>query len=109
MKGEWNMKLKDKPLEWWKGRLYRFWCRADSKDERKINYTFNWFSIGQGWQIRHYTSEELVDGYTMYQIRNSFIHDIELRNDEWFVNLDYPFYVPDSELQSWEPFKKAIS
>lgn len=83
------MKLKDRPLEWWKGRNYTYWCRADSKDERKINYTFNWYSIGQGHVVEHYTSDELVDPLTMYKIRNSKINEIKLIDNEWYVTLDY--------------------
>ena len=87
------MKLKDRPLEWWKGRKYTYWCRADQNDERKINYTFNHFSLGQGQEIYHFTSEQFADGYRMYQLRNSWVHEIKLIDNEWFVELDYPYYV----------------
>jgi len=83
------MKLKDRPLEWWKGRSYLYWCRADSNDERKINYTLNWYSIGQGLTIEHYTSDKPVDLLTIYRIRNSKINEIRLVDDEWYVVLDY--------------------
>ena len=86
------MKLKERPLAWWHGRKFTYWCHADSNDTRKINYTFNHYSIGQGKETSHFTSDEMADGYRMYQLRNSFIHDIKLINDEWFVELDYPFY-----------------
>jgi len=39
------MKLKDKPLDWWKGRNFTYWCKADSNDDRKINYTFNLYML----------------------------------------------------------------
>lgn len=83
------MKLKDRPLDWWKGRKFTYWCGADINDERKINYTLNWYSIGQGLQVFHFTSEEEVDPLTMHRIRNSKIHEIRLENNEWFVELDY--------------------
>lgn len=83
------MKDKDRPLEWWKGKSFRRWCAADTNDTRKINYTFRWFSIGQGLVVKQYTSEEDVDGITMYRIQNSKIARIDLHNDEWYVVLDY--------------------
>lgn len=89
------MKLKERPLEWWKGRKYTYWCRADSNDERRILYTLNKYSIGQGHEVFHYDSNVPVDGYVMYCIRNSFIHEIKLINDEWHIELDYPFYMAD--------------
>ena len=83
------MKLKDKPLEWWNRRSFLYWCKADSKDERPIYYTLNWYSIGQGHQVFHFDSLHEVDGITMYRIRNSKIHELKLINDEWHVELDY--------------------
>lgn len=91
------MKLKERPLDWWKGRKFTYWCRADRNDERIIRYTFNWYSLGQGHQVEHFTSEKPVNPLTMYRIQNSYIHRIELVNDEWIVNLDYPFYNPDEQ------------
>ena len=86
------MKLKERPLAWWKGRKYTYWCSADRNDETKINYTINWFSIGGGWAVIRCTSEDEILPITMYKVRNSFIHEIEKKNGEWFVTLDYPFF-----------------
>ena len=91
------MKLKDRPLAWWKGRTFRYWCRADINDTRKINYTINWFSIGKGWAYLTCTSDDEVDGHTMHIIQNSYIHDIQLKDDEWFVTIDYPFHYESPE------------
>ena len=82
------MKLKDRPLEWWKGRSYRYWCRADRNDTRKINYTLNHRSIGQGLKTYTFTSEDIVDFSLFYDVQNSVINEIKLVNDEWFVILD---------------------
>ena len=82
------MKLKDRPLEWWKGRSFRYWCRADRNDTRKINYTLNHRSIGQGLKTYTFTSEDIVDFSLFYDVQNSVINEIKLVNDEWFVILD---------------------
>ena len=79
------MKLKERPLEWWKGKKFTYWCRADVNDERKINYTMNHRSIGQGLQVFRFTSEEEVDWLMMQRIRESVIEEIKLENDEWHV------------------------
>ena len=83
------MKLKDRPLEWWKGRSFRYWCSADSNDERKINYTLNRRTIGQGLIVEHYSSDEYVDPLTMYRVQKSTINDLKLIDNEWHVVLDY--------------------
>ena len=82
------MKLKERPLEWWKGRSFRYWCRADRNDTRKINYTLNHRSIGQGLKTYTFTSEDIVDFSLFYDVQNSVINEIKLVNDEWFVILD---------------------
>ena len=82
------MKLKDRPLEWWKGRSFRYWCRADRSDTRKINYTLNHRSIGQGLRVYTFTSEDKVDLALMWDIEHSVINEIKLIDDEWFVTLD---------------------
>lgn len=91
------MKLKDRPLDWWIRRSFTYWCRADSNDTTKINYTLNWFSIGQGWEYLNFTSDDEVDGYIMYVLHNSFIHEIQHKDGEWFVTLDYPFFYEHPE------------
>ena len=82
------MKLKDRPLEWWKGRSFRYWCRADRNDERKINYTLNHRSIGQGLKVYTFTSDDTIDAPLFWDVQNSTIYKIELINDEWHVELD---------------------
>lgn len=82
------MKLKDRPLEWWKGKKFTYWCRADKNDVRKINYTVNHRSIGQGLRVFHFTSEDRVDWEMMYHLRTGYINDIQLKNGEWFVIID---------------------
>lgn len=83
------MKLKDKPLEWWKGLKYTYWCGADINDTRKINYTLNRYTIGSWLIVERYTSEEKVDPLVMHRIRNSRINDLKLIDNEWHVVLDY--------------------
>lgn len=82
------MKLKDRPLEWWKGKKFTYWCRADKNDERKINYTVNHRSIGQGLRVFHFTSEDRIDWEQMYHLRTGYINDLQLKNNEWFVIID---------------------
>lgn len=91
------MKPKDRPFHWWKGRLFRYWARQDTKDTSKINYTLNWFSLGDGWTVYTFTSDDLVDGHMQYMISNACIHSIDRRSGEWFVELDYPFYYATPE------------
>ena len=82
------MKLKDRPLDWWKGRSFAYWCRADRNDTRKINYTVNHRSIGQGLRVFKFTSDDLVGVDKMYWLRTGIINDIKLVNNEWFVAID---------------------
>lgn len=82
------MKLKDRPLEWWKGKKFTYWCRADMNDERKINYTVNHRSIGQGLRVFKFTSEDRIDWERMYDLRTGYIQDLQLKNGEWFVIID---------------------
>lgn len=82
------MKLKERPLEWWKGRKYTYWCRADVNDTRKINYTVNHRSIGKGLRVFQFTSEDLVDWEKVYWLRTGRINQITLRDNEWFVVID---------------------
>lgn len=91
------MKLKERPLDWWKGRSFSYWCKADQNDSTKINYTLNWFSIGDGWTVMNFTSDEYADGHLMYMLNKSSIHEIRKENNEWFVELDYPFYYKEPE------------
>ena len=80
--------LKDKPLEWWKGKSFRRWCAVDPNDDRKINYTINHRSIGQGLQVFKFTSEEEVDVMMMYYLETGKINDLKLENGEWYVIID---------------------
>lgn len=89
--------LKNKPLDYWTGRTFRSWAKIDINDVTKINYTLNWFSIGKGWAVLTFTSDDLVDGHTQYMISNSAIHELRKDNGEWFVTLDYPFHYPHPE------------
>lgn len=82
------MKLKDRPLEWWKGKKFTYWCRADRNDTRKINYTVKHRSIGQGLREYRFTSDITVDSELMYWLRTGYIESLELRNDEWFVTIN---------------------
>ena len=80
------MKLKDRPLSWWKGKLFRYWCSADRNDERKINYTVMHRSIGQGLREFHFTSEDSNPEY-MYWCKTGRIQSLRLENNEWFVTI----------------------
>lgn len=82
------MKLKDRPLEWWKGKKFTYWCRADLNDERKINYTVHHRSIGQGLQEFKFTSDEKVSWERIYDLREGRIHSLQLINNEWYVVVD---------------------
>lgn len=82
------MKLKDRPLEWWIGRSFEYWCRADKNDDRKINYTVNHRSIGQGLRTFKFTSDDLVGIDKLYWLKTGIIRHLDLINDEWFVVID---------------------
>ena len=82
------MKLKDKPLDWWKGRKFTYWCKSDINDDRKINYTINHRSIGQGLRVFNFTSDDLVGVDKMYWLHTGIINEIKLVNNEWFVVID---------------------
>lgn len=89
------MKLKERPLEWWKGRKFSYWCRADINDERKINYTILHRSIGQGLQKHHFTSDDLVGGLEMHWCHTGIIKELKLINNEWFVTLVVGIVLPE--------------
>ena len=82
------MKLKERPLEWWKGKKFTYWCRADQNDERKINYTINHRSIGKGLRVFKFTTDDVVDWEKMYWLRTGRINEITEKNNEWFVVID---------------------
>lgn len=82
------MKLKERPLAWWKGKKFTYWCRADQNDTRKINYTVNHRSIGKGRRVFRFTSDDTATWEQMYWLRTGYIEDIDLRNDEWFVTIN---------------------
>ena len=85
-KGE-NMKPKDRPLAWWKGRKFTYWARQDTKDTRKIHYTIHHRSLGQGLLVFTFTSDDLVDGYIQYLLHTGLIKEIRIVNNEWFVTI----------------------
>ena len=76
------MKLKDMPLESWKGKKFTSWCRADKNDERKIVYTFR---IAD--KTHHFTSDDRVSFPMMEDIRSARIESIELKDNVWHVSL----------------------
>ena len=82
------MKLKERPLDWWKGKKYTYWCRADKNDTRKINYTVNHRSIGQGLMVFKFTTDEIVDYEMMYYLMTGYIEEIRLEGNEWFVTIN---------------------
>ncbi len=90
------MKLKDRPLQWWIGRSFAYWCRADINDTAKINYTLNWFSLSceSPWKMTRFSTDNRVNGQFLYQLQNGYIHDLKKVNGEWVVTVDYPFYNP---------------
>ena len=82
------MKLSERPLEWWRGKKYAYWCRADKNDDRKINYTVNHKSIGKGPRVFTFTSDDMVSWDMMYYLRTGYIKDLRMENNEWFVEID---------------------
>lgn len=82
------MKLKDRPLDYWPGKRFTYWCRADRNDERKIHYTLH-ASTFAGETVHTFTSQEPVDPIIMHRVRNSTILKLELIDNEWYVSLVY--------------------
>lgn len=81
------MKLKDRPLEWWRGKRFTYWCRADRNDERKIHYTLYYYTV-TGPKVEGFTSEDSISPLTMGLIRGSVIKDLKLIDNEWHVELE---------------------
>lgn len=81
------MKLKDRPLAWWEGKSFRYWCRADSKDERKIVYTLQQHLFG-AVSTDHFTSEDDVNPIMLWRLRNSRIEKLQLIDNVWHVILN---------------------
>lgn len=82
------MKLKDRPLEYWPGKRFSYWCRADRNDKRKIHYVLR-IHVAAGIEVQTFTSEDTVDFLTMHRIRCSTIRQLNLIDDEWHVTLDW--------------------
>ena len=82
------MKLKDRPLEWWRGKKYTYWCKADRNDERKINYTVHHRSIGKGLREFKFASTDKVNWEMLWFLKEGRINSIKLKNNEWFVVID---------------------
>lgn len=88
------MKLKDRPLEWWKGRKFAQWYGADKTDARAINITVHHRSIGQGLRVFHFKAEDVLYGIEfddpmfMYWVETGRINEITLKDNEWFVTID---------------------
>ena len=81
------MKLKDRPLEWWSGKRFIYWCRADRNDQRKIHYILHYYTI-TGPKEEVFTSEDSINPLTMSMIRGSVIKDLKLVDNEWYVELE---------------------
>lgn len=80
------MKLKDRPLEWWHGKKYTMFCRADINDTRKIHYTLNEQTL-TGIETQRFTSDDFASLSLLTKVRNSRINDVKLIDNEWFVDL----------------------
>ena len=59
------------------------WCKRDIDDERKINYRFTDFR----GSTMCFTSEDYCEPSFMHRLRNAWIKNIELINNEWFAEL----------------------
>ena len=82
------MALKDRPLSWWKGKLFRYWCSADRNDTRRIHYKINHRSIGQGLRVFRFTSDDLVGWEEQYACETGRIHSLRLDGNEWYIEID---------------------
>ena len=61
------------------------WCKKDTNDERRINYTF---TDCEG-TTHTFTSDQAVSEtpLTMERLQNSWVRNIELINNEWYAEL----------------------
>lgn len=82
------MKLKDRPLDWWRGKRFSLWCRSDINDDRKINYTLNEQTL-TCVETQQFTSDDYVSLSLLTKVRHSTISDLQLIDNEWHVVLDY--------------------
>ena len=69
------------------GMNFQRWCAKDADDTRKINYVLH--NGGMEPETFEFTSDDYVDRMMMLRIRNSTIVQLELHNNEWFVELSY--------------------
>ena len=76
----------DNRTDSYKGMNFRDWCALDVNDERKINYEITYIK-GLEEKTEKFTSEDGVDELMMIRIQNSFIDDLKLADDEWYVKL----------------------
>lgn len=74
-------------LKRWEGRSFQRWCAKDTSDERKIHYTLH--KCGMEPETFRFTSEEDVDGLTMYRVQQSTVKSLRLDSNEWHVELQY--------------------
>ncbi len=81
------MKLKDKPLEYWRNKKYISWCKADVNDERRINYHLTMCTLA-GDKLFSFTSDEYIEPIMLDRVQRSTIKEIQLFNNEWFVKLE---------------------
>jgi len=70
----------------YEGMNFKKWCLLDPDDERVINYTLSGIMEGKKQTLK-FTSEEEMNGLMLFRIQRSFIEKIELKNNEWFIEL----------------------
>lgn len=68
------------------------WCKKDPEDTRKIVYTFHMKENDGTKHDRYFTSEDIVSWSMLSRIRQAWIKEIKLVNNEferdtWFVEL----------------------
>ena len=101
------MKLKDRPMIWWIGRSFRYWCSADKNDTQKINYTVNHRSIGKGLEVYHFTTDDLIGVDKMYMLKTGIISELKHENNEWTVTVEAGI-VPEELFKELKKKRNAI-
>ena len=70
------------------GKDFTEWCSMDPEDHRTIHYNLRHHTESEEQGIK-FTSLDEIDPITLVRVQMSYIEDIRLVDDEWYVTLCY--------------------